>query len=414
MLNVMQLKQTEAKKCLTKQEFDELFIKFTVEEPFFCFYAAIVEKIITDKIPTMAVGICRDTKQFKLLANLEWCSTLTKVQLFEVFKHEFLHIILNHLEGRQISKNQKIANLGQDLAINSLLSQVNLPPKMLVPGKPFGNGRFSNFVKSLPFGLTSEQYCRKVEEFFKLNPTEENFPGLEEIGQHDFDQELEEEFGIFPLGDPKDIGDMAGKISEITDKVLEKVPSEIPIDILGKMKKFKIECKVSWQDILRSSIRSHIGAKNDQKHTYMRINKRTPYIFPGKKKIRTCAMAVAIDQSGSVNDYMLRLLFAELQYLAKFIDFDLIPFDSTVDIENIQKIKKGKSVNFRRTRSGGTNFQKVQDYSDQQKKYNLLIIVTDLQDSIPKKGKTQRLWLAKASDSLAHKFRKKGEKLVLV
>jgi predicted metal-dependent peptidase len=76
--------------------------------------------------------------------------------------------------------------------------------------------------------------------------------------------------------------ELKNDISDITDKVLEKCPSDIPVNILGKLKKLKIVAQITWKDILRSAIISHIGAKNNSRKTYTKINKRTPYIFPGK------------------------------------------------------------------------------------------------------------------------------------
>jgi predicted metal-dependent peptidase len=125
-------------------------------------------------------------------------------------------------------------------------------------------------------------------------------------------------------------------------------------------------------------------------------------------------MAVAIDQSGSMTDELISRLMIEIEELGKYIDFDVLPFDDVVDEANIQRVKKGQHYKFVRTRFGGTNFSAVQKWVDQQGKYNFLIFLTDLGDMIPYHGKTQRMWIAKADDTMAKFFRDNGEKVVLL
>ena len=73
-----------------------------------------------------------------------------------------------------------------------------------------------------------------------------------------------------------------------------------------------------------------------------RINRRYPYIHPGKKSKRQAKIAVSVDQSGSVSSEMMIAFFSELNKLAEIATFTVIPFDDRVFEEHIYEWKKGQ------------------------------------------------------------------------
>ena len=82
-----------------------------------------------------------------------------------------------------------------------------------------------------------------------------------------------------------------------------------------------------------------------------------PGIHPGSRRKYTSSWAVYVDQSGSVGDESLSLLFGELSQLAKKTSFDVYYFDTEVDVDSKFTWKKGSRVSPKRTRCGGTNFE---------------------------------------------------------
>ena len=65
--------------------------------------------------------------------------------------------------------------------------------------------------------------------------------------------------------------------------------------------------KVDWRNVLRYFIKT--SQKANRRSTIKRINKRYPYIHPGRKQTRQAKIAISIDQSGSVDDQMLQAFF---------------------------------------------------------------------------------------------------------
>ena len=90
-----------------------------------------------------------------------------------------------------------------------------------------------------------------------------------------------------------------------------------------------ISHKFDWKSVLRYFVKQ--SQKANKRSTVRKINKRYPYVHPGKKATRRAKVAIAIDQSGSVSESMLAAFFAELNSLAKLAEFTVIPFDTRVD-----------------------------------------------------------------------------------
>ena len=81
--------------------------------------------------------------------------------------------------------------------------------------------------------------------------------------------------------------------------------------------------------------------KANKSSTIRRINRRYPYVHPGRKSNRVASIAISVDQSGSVDDDMLALFFAELNKLSEIASFTVIPFDTRVEESKVYKWRKG-------------------------------------------------------------------------
>ena len=159
--------------------------------------------------------------------------------------------------------------------------------------------------------------------------------------------------------------------------------------------------KVCWRKLLASFVkRSQRASKTS---TVKKINRRYAYIHPGRKVNRQAQLVIAIDQSGSVGDGMLAAFFTELEKLAKFAEFTVIPFDTKVDDKKAFVWKKGSRRKWERVLSGGTSFEPVREWVDnprsrgkewQGKTYDGVLVLTDMEAPKPKAQRTcQRAWV---------------------
>ena len=139
----------------TEFNLNDHIVSLLRDEPFFASLSRRVNKIASKDIPTAGVRVNKETAQFEMAYNPEFFEGLTKLQRLDVLKHEFYHLIFEHVTGRKPKEaNPRIWNFATDLAINSHLE--NLPDGCLKPGV----GPFEDF----PSGLTAERYLELLQK----------------------------------------------------------------------------------------------------------------------------------------------------------------------------------------------------------------------------------------------------------
>jgi predicted metal-dependent peptidase len=148
--------------------------------------------------------------------------------------------------------------------------------------------------------------------------------------------------------------------------------------------------KVDWRKVLRYFIKT--SQRANKRSTVRRLNRRFPYIHAGRKVTRQAKIAISIDQSGSVDDKMLALFFAELSSLAKYATFTIIPFDTEVAEEEVWEWKKGRKHTWERVLTGGTDFNPPTEYVNN-RDFDAHLILTDMMAPKPKPSKVQRAWV---------------------
>jgi predicted metal-dependent peptidase len=151
-----------------------------------------------------------------------------------------------------------------------------------------------------------------------------------------------------------------------------------------------ITTKVDWRKVLRYFVKT--SQRADKRSTPRRLNKRYPRIHPGKRVRRQAKIAISIDQSGSVDDGMLALFFAELNKLSGIAEFTVIPFDSEVGEDNVYVWKKGQTRPWERVMCGGTDFDPPTKYVNE-RDFDGHIILTDLCAPKPIGSRCQRMWM---------------------
>ena len=147
---------------------------------------------------------------------------------------------------------------------------------------------------------------------------------------------------------------------------------------------------MDWKKVLRYFIKT--SQRSDRASTQRKLNRRFPYIHPGRKTRRQASIAISIDQSGSVSDAMLQAFFGELNKLASLATFTVIPFDSDVAEDSVYVWKKGDNKKWHRVRYGGTNFDPPTKYVNE-RGFDGHILLTDLCAPKPIPSKCQRMWM---------------------
>ena len=360
--------------------------RLLMNEPFFAALSRRVDKQATEMLPTAGVLVNPNTGQFEMKYNPRCFATLTDPQKRDMIKHEMYHIIFEHLTDRRPEGEKNRAwNFATDLAINSHLR--DLPPGCLRPGH--------DMFKDYPSGMTAEWYLDKLK---KDPPDGYDEEGDKGEGQGDGDGQGD--MGQFDSHEGW--GDVDATTREIAKERLKdtirkaaeeasksnswgSVPQSVRKDIMKRISGF-----VDWKKVLRYFVKTSQKARKSS--TIKRINRRYPYVHPGRKTNRQANIAVSIDQSGSVSDSMLSAFFAELNKLSDLATFTVIPFDTSVAEDQVYQWKKGEKRKWERVRSGGTDFNPPTEYVNA-RGFDGHIVLTDLCAPKPKASKCQRMWM---------------------
>lgn len=365
--------------------------RLLMREPFFAGISRRVDKTASTRIPTAGVRLNKATGYFEMLYNPEFFEGLTDVQKLGVLKHEFYHLIFQHVTDRlPVDGMSKVWNVATDLAINSHLIG-ELPDGGCIP-----SAKDSPF-EDYPVGLSAEAYLKMLKDDPQFQKPQD---GDGEGGQG------EGSGGGLPdtLDDHGDWGESAegtdtGNIAKQRLKeILEQASKEanrsnnwgtVSSEVRKEIQKF-LNPSIDWKKMLRYFIKT--SRKANKRSTIRRLNKRYPRIHSGTKVTRVANIAISIDQSGSVSDVMLASFFSELNNLSKLATFTVVPFDTEVDDDKVFVWKKGENRDWERVLCGGTCFNAPTKYVNE-RDFDGHIVLTDMYAPKPIPSKCQRMWI---------------------
>jgi len=374
-------------------EFDNDFLKVYMHDNFLGTVSLGVTKVADFKMPTAYVGVRPNGKHQEILMgfNPNFFRSLAPRQRQGVIKHEMYHLIFQHIFERAPGDKhyQVLWNWATDLAINSIIGKDNLPDACLIPGhrpidpatgKPI-EGPYAEFIEKAKLMESSDWYFEELRKIEENEKNKGNNNSIEiAIGQ-----------GMNSIDDHGKWGDLPAEVREqIRDKVrglIEKAVKKaertndwgsVPHEIQEIIRKI-LSHEIDWRSILRQ----FIGRCRSMERisTIKRINKKAPYMFPGYKRKYIANFAVFLDQSGSMGDEDIAMLFSELETFANLTNLDVYHFDTQVDEKSKTTWKRGRPFPpAHRTRCGGTDFNAVANFCNRPEnrgKYSGIMILTD-------------------------------------
>lgn len=345
-------------------------VELLKKNPFYGHIITQFPKILTNRIPTLAVG---KSDSEGLLVNLyinpEYVEKLYHdfpkekafYHLVEVVKHETLHVVFSHLMLKK--PNKQALNIACELSVNSYVDKQALVQKGIY-ASDFG------FKERLG-----------VEEYYKLLDTEKQKESDEKEttdgnGEDKTPGEMLDSHSTWEAINSDDVKtevflkDVIMKAKEATIKTggWGSLPGEI-IDAIDTLLEIQEE-KIPWQVVLKDFIASASDSVLD--YTNKRISKRFG-TRPGTKKEDSLKLAIGIDTSGSIDNKTLEMFFAELQWIAKSnSEITVFECDCTIGREYPFRAFDGSGI----TGRGGTDLEPViKEASD--RRFDALIYFTD-------------------------------------
>jgi predicted metal-dependent peptidase len=339
--------------------------------------------------------------------NPDFMRRQSEKRKINIIRHEVLHAILLHITKRKPANKAKaqLANIAMDLAINSIICAPGLvdtkaskevlgqflPEECCLPGvvdpELFEKApNFANWLLNAPQLQTFEFYMKKMLDVVSENETTSLLEFMS-MGNHN---EWET---------PKEIQDVVkeyirqaiakGAMKATLQNNWGNVPVEIQKQILEYLSK-----QVDWRTLLRNFVGR--ARKNAYETSYKKLNKKIPYLLPGRKHETIGRIACFIDQSGSVSDTQIGFFIGELINCAKETDICCYNFDATVDDSSRLIINFRTKPTWARTREGGTDFNSIANWLEQPEninKFDAIVILTDGFGDPLKEIKQQVLWI---------------------
>lgn len=394
---------------------DTHLVKLMWDEPFFSHVLRSVSKIRTESIPT--AGVLAKDGDVKMWWNPKFLAGLTPKQVKGLLKHECYHLIFEHTTTRRHDPH-RVWNYGTDLAINSLIPEDELPEGGLIPGVPFkelsaedkqkmGEERvrryetLSDLIASFPKEEASEWYFARLMENEDAKDAIENKPVEGEDGEAGEGQgpgvpgTMDDHEGWDDLTEAeREL--VKGKVRQAVEDAVKECDKKgnwgsVGADTRGKIREM-ISKEIPWQSILRNFV--GMSRRANRHSNVRRLNRKYTGIHPGVQRGYTSSIAVYIDQSGSVTEPELELLFGELRSLAKHTEFVCFHFDTEVDEASETTWRNGKTPSAHRTRCGGTDFTAPTAHANKNKhRFDGYLILTDGYASDPGPSRLRRGWV---------------------
>ena len=382
-------------------DLNKLTWRLLQNEPFFAALSRRIHKVSSTAVPTAGVTIDKETAQFVMLYNPSFFEDLTDIERLGVLKHEFYHLIFQHVTGRLPPEGMsKMWNVATDLAINSFIAD-ELPEGGCIPGK----GPFEDY----PLEQSAEWYFSKLQNDDQFKPDDGDGEGQGQgDGDPDGDGDGQSQGGSgggLPdsLDDHSGWGDVDQETRAMAEERLKdavrKATQEVNQGGRGwgtisaqcrKKIQDMVTPRVNWRSVLRYFIKT--SQRANKRSTPRRINKRFPYIHSGKRVTRQAKIAISIDQSGSVSDAMLAAFFTELDGLAKLAEFTVVPFDTEVAESEVYVWKRGERKTWERVSCGGTDFNAPTKWVNE-RQFDGHIVLTDMEAPKPVSSRCQRMWM---------------------
>jgi len=424
----------QASKEVTKAQADAFdidphLINLMWDEPFFSKVLRPVTKIRSEEIST--AGVLAKDGDINMWWNPYFLAGLTSKQVKGLLKHECFHLVLEHTTTRRMEPHT-LHNYATDLAINSMIPEEELPEGGLIPGKAFKplepeiaakigeaavarHERISQKIASLPKGLSSEQYFALLQDVAEDIEKAAKGKSLAQALK-DGDVRVDENGNLVDAdGNPVRIvpGGMddhegwdemddeereliKGKVKQALERAVKDCDSSgqwgsIPAETRQKLRDL-LSREIDWKSVLKQFC--GMTRRADRTTNVKRLNRKYPAIQPGTHRNYTSSIAVYIDQSGSVDDESLELLFGNLMTLAKHTEFTIFNFDTEVDEKSERVWKGNKNPGLARTRCGGTDFKAASDHANKNKhRFDGYMICSDGECTDPGPSLLKRCWI---------------------
>ncbi len=355
-------------------------------EPFYGhFFTGLIKKI-TLQVDTLAVASSNGL--VVLLINPQFWQEYLKNDVLKLgaIKHEILHIVFKHIFRHSDFKHKLIFNVAADLVVNQYIKK-----EQLIEG--------SVHLEQFPnLGMKKDDHLKAYYDTLLALYQKQN----EKENQHQEGEENQEDSGgeawqnLKKLLNQNDVNQqkhlnwkdiaqlpsaereiLEGAVNQALENTLNRLKPEEYSKLPGELKRYlegferSLVSLVNWRRLLR--LFANTSRRTRLKNTLQRPSKRYG-TNPGIKVKKKQKILVAIDTSGSIDDFELKEFFKEIYHIwRQGSEINVVECDVT--LQN-QYFYKGKTPSIVKG-GGGTSFEAPLQYAQQNYKPDALVYFTD-------------------------------------
>lgn len=351
---------------MTIKELGKVIRGFTLKHPFFGHLVMKLQKVITDKLPTAAVGIDPHTLSMFLMFNPEFWDKLQPNVREGVLHHEILHVAFQHLEMSETYPDRQVANIAMDMEINQIVGRANLPKEgVFIDESPFKELNLPP-MKGSKFYYDALMTAKKKKQNKALRDAIAGLAGNHDWGS--FEKMTSQQKKLFKnqqkhilkeavndTGGPKNMGMLPAGIQREIEKLFRNKPQVF-----------------NWKAFFRRYMGTMIDLR--RKKTFKRDSKRFAG-SPGLKTKRKQRVFLSIDVSGSVSMKELSEVFEQVHYVWEAgAHIDVITWDGDIQDRFTYDGKVPQFVNG----GGGSNIGvAIREFNERKTNYTFAIHFTD-------------------------------------
>lgn len=353
----------------------DVILKLLMEQPLYGFVAASVQTLATDKVETIRMA---SIPELIIYYNPVWFEQLTVKHKLGVVLHELLHVILLH-QYRRGNRQVIPWSVACDMAVNEML-----PPEYLEPDAATVVKVCNKLKLRLERERNAEYYYDKISELEELL----GFTYIE--GDSFLVFEGESKLKVRKISE-----DTASKaeVNALKNKLAQTLSdSKSDAEAFGTMDE-RIEevyhdFYMDWRVILKRFVTGR--GKMFIRKSYKRQSRRYEEL-PGTKRSIGVNALIAIDESGSISDALVKEFYKELREIDKITGTNMLV--TRFDTECSVPVPLSTFiVTDKRVKRGGTDFRPIFKLADEQK-IPLVIIFTDGDGEAPDSVNQNTLWV---------------------
>lgn len=323
-----------------------------------------------DRTAKSALGLHGES-QLSLVVNpdLLIANDPTDAQLTARIEHEIGHLAWQHPIRYQTMRQQSVVTLATDIVVNDHL-------KTLYPGAVTrGQLNFKLDLK-LPANLGSEAYIKLIQAAIQSDYSGQRASQVKALAFSATQSHL----GWQRLS-KSSTAKLHSLVSDAWHDTPSKQRGQYPIQLQRQLTATHPSRSLNWRRLIMLGLN---GPQIRLTPTHNRFNRRQPYRLelPGQSHTTVKQLLIFVDESGSVTNSELEIVFGQLQQLLKQYQnvTTILPFDTIVHVTQQQTLRSANQLRLVRVAGGGTSFQAIFDYLQRNHYENqnaVAVILTD-------------------------------------